>query len=154
MAFVPSSATGSPSAASAVIESSVPMPAGDSCNDLAGDMRMITSTMPVPAVAADLLGLPSMMPSGVASRGRMAGAGAPCISSRSWFHLAFKKPVSSVISRCHACDFALPVAVVIAWQKNFCAQCCGDAGKAKKHARKDLDSFCKPPEHFWRFPGP
>jgi hypothetical protein len=40
--FVPSS-TYTPAAAPAATEPSVPMPAGDSCDDLAGNMRMITS---------------------------------------------------------------------------------------------------------------
>jgi hypothetical protein len=99
-------------AAPSAIASSVPVPVGDSSDHLAGDMRMITPAISVPAAAAELLELPSMMPSGVELRGREIGAGAACIL---WFNLAFLKLSSSVISRCRACGFALPAAMVIAW---------------------------------------
>jgi hypothetical protein len=79
---------------------------------------MITSAMPVLDAAAELSGLPCMMPSGVESRGRMAGAGASCIL---WFNLDFLKPNGSVILRCRACGFSLPVAMVIAWHQGFLA---------------------------------
>jgi hypothetical protein len=36
-----------------------------------------------------------------------------------WFNLAFLKPNTSVISRCRACGYALPEAMVSAWHQGL-----------------------------------
>jgi hypothetical protein len=69
----------------------------------AGVMRMITSAMPVPAVTAEGLGLPYMMPSVVELRGRMAGAGTTCTLSRWW---SIGQPSCSISEK--ICNLALP----------------------------------------------